>query len=115
MARSSAAIGDYDTAIEAMETAVSLQDNIAYTEPPYWYYPSKQTLASLVLQRGDAERAEALFLESLTSSPNNAWVLYGLSESYKNQGDKNGSKYARALFKDAWLGKKNPKLSLGQL
>jgi tetratricopeptide (TPR) repeat protein len=115
IARAAAADGAFETAIEAMEEAVALQDAIAYTEPPFWYYPAKQTLASMLLQAGNAERAEHLFLESLTASPNNAWVLYGLAESYKAQGDKNGAKYANALFKDAWLGEKKAKPTLAQL
>lgn len=115
IARAAAAEGAYDTAVEAMEEAVALQDALPYTEPPYWYYPSKQTLASMLLQAGKAERAEQLFLESLTESPNNAWVLYGLSEAYKAQGDKDAAKYAGALFKDAWLGGKKSGLSLSQL
>jgi len=115
IARAAASEDDFGTGVEAMEEAVALQEGLAYTEPPYWYYPAKQTLAAMVLQAGDSERAEQLFLESLTASPNNAWVLFGLSESYKAQGDKNGAKYARALFKDAWLGKRKAKLSLGQL
>ena len=113
--RAAAAEGALDTAIEAMEEVVALQEAIAYTEPPYWYYPSKQTLASMLLQAGKTERAEQLFLESLTESPNNAWVLFGLAEAYKAQGDKNGAKYANALFKDAWLGEKKAKLTLAQL
>ncbi len=115
IARVSAAEGKFDTAIEAMEEAVDLQEGLAYTEPPYWYYPSKQTLASMLLQAGKTERAEQMFLESLTYSPNNAWVLFGLSETYKAQGDKNGAKYANALFKDAWLGGKKVRPSLSQL
>lgn len=113
IARAAAAEEDFATAIEAMEEATALQETLIYMEPPYWYYPSKQTLASMLLQAGHAERAEALFLESLTESPNNAWVLYGLSETYKAQGDKNGAKYASALFRDAWLGgrKNTPTLS----
>jgi len=114
-ARAAAAENDFGTAIEAMEEATALQETLAYTEPPYWYYPSKQTLAAMLLRAGKAERAEQLFLESLTASPNNAWVLYGLSESYAAQGDKNGAKYAKALFKDAWLGERKEKLTLSQL
>lgn len=114
-ARAAAAAGSLETAIEAMEEAVALQDAIAYTEPPYWYYPAKQTLASLVLQNGEPARAEQLFLESLAASPNNAFVLYGLSEAYRQTGDRNGAKFADNLFKDAWLGAKKPKMSLSQL
>jgi tetratricopeptide (TPR) repeat protein len=113
--RAAAADGDLDTGIEAMEEATALQESLPYTEPPFWYYPSKQTLASMLLQAGQAERAEQLFLETLTASPNNAWVLYGLSEAYKAQGDKNAAKYASALFKDAWLGPKRAKPALSEL
>ncbi|MEE2690805.1 MAG: hypothetical protein VX640_04600 [Pseudomonadota bacterium] len=104
LAKAAQVDGDLDGAIEAMEEAVALQDALNYTEPPYWYYPAKQTLAALVLQSGDAERAEQLFLETLVESPNNGWALYGLSEAYKAQGDKNGAKYASGLFKQAWAG-----------
>ena len=104
IARASDAEGDLAGAIEAMEEAVALQDGLNYTEPPYWYYPARQTLAALVLKQGDAERAEALFLETLVESPNNGWALYGLSEAYRAQGDRSGAKYAAGLFKDAWAG-----------
>ena len=70
-ARAAAVEEDYDTAIEALSEAVAIQDDIAYTEPPYWYYPAKQTLAAMVLKNGDAERAEHLFLETLAELPNN--------------------------------------------
>lgn len=114
-ARVAAASGHFDTAIEAMEEAVMLQEGIPYTEPPFWYYPAKQTLAAILLQAGKTERAEQMFLESLTQSPNNAWVLYGLSETYKEQGDKNAAKYAGGLFKDAWMGGRRAKPTLAQL
>ncbi|MEO1137668.1 MAG: tetratricopeptide repeat protein, partial [Pseudomonadota bacterium] len=107
--------GDLATAIEAMEEAVAIQKELAYTEPPYWYYPSKKTLAAMVLQAGQTERAEQLFIETLSESPNNAWVLYGLAETYKQQGDKNAAKYATALFKDAWAGGKKARPSMAQL
>lgn len=114
-ARAAAAEGKMETAVEAMEEAVAIQDQIAYTEPPYWYYPAKQTLAAMLIEKGDTERGEQLFLEALTESPNNALVLFGLSEAYKRQGDKNGAKYAGKLFKDAWLGDKKARPTLSQL
>ena len=33
----------FDTAISAFERAASLQDELPYTEPPYWYYPVRQS------------------------------------------------------------------------
>ena len=110
IARTAAADGDLASAIEAMEEVVALQKALNYTEPPYWYYPAKQTLAALALKAGDAERAEQLFVESLSEIPNNGWAFYGLSEAYKAQGDKHAKKYAESLMKAAWLGKERPAL-----
>lgn len=91
-----------------MEDAVAEQKALNYTEPPYWYYPAKQTLAAMVLKVGDGERAEQLFVESLSEIPNNGWAFYGLSEAYKAQGDKSAKKYAEGLMKAAWIGKEKP-------
>lgn len=107
-ARAAAADGDLVSAIKAMEQAVAEQEALNYTEPPYWYYPAKQTLAAFVLRAGDAERAEQLFVESLSEVPNNGWTFYGLAESYRAQGDKNARKYAEGLMKSAWIGKGKP-------
>ncbi len=107
-ARAAAVDGDLSTAIEAMEEAVALQDGLNYTEPPYWYYPARQTLAAMVLRNGEAERAEQLFLEALTQTPNNGWAYFGLAEAYDAQGDKNARKFAQSLMKSSWLGKAKP-------
>lgn len=103
-ARAAAAAGDVDQAIKIMEEVVALQDALPYTEPAYWYYPARQTLAAFALRKGDTERAEQLFVEALAEAPNNARALYGLAESSRQAGDKAGAKYARALFRKAWMG-----------
>jgi hypothetical protein len=110
MARAAAAEGRMADAIASMEEAVALQESLNYTEPPYWYYPAKQTLAAMVLKNGDAERAEQLFIESLAEIPNNGWAYYGLAEAYGAQKDKAAKKYAVNLMKGAWLGKEKPTL-----
>lgn len=109
-ARAAAADGDLDAAIAAMEEVVALQESLNYTEPPYWYYPAKQTLAAMVLKSGDAERAEQLFIETLAELPNSGWTYFGLAEAYKAQGDKPAAKYAQGLMKAAWIGEEKPTL-----
>jgi tetratricopeptide (TPR) repeat protein len=110
LARASAAEGDLPKAIALMEEAVALQKGLNYTEPPYWYYPAKQTLAAMVLKNGDAERAEQLFVEALSEIPNNGWAYFGLAEAYGAQKEKAAKKYAVSLMKGAWLGKELPAL-----
>lgn len=111
-ARAASAEGDLRSAIAAMTEAVAHQESIAYQEPPYWYYPAKQTLAAMTLKSGNAERAEQLFMETLVESPNNGWAYFGLAEAFAAQNDKNGARLARSLFKRAWAGgKKAPTLN----
>ena len=97
---------DFGTAIEAFDEAAAIQSTLNYMEPPYWYYPVKQSLGAALLKAGENERAEQLFIETLAENPNNGWVLYGLSEAYSDRGDKNGAKYAKGLMKDVWAGDK---------
>lgn len=114
-ARIAAARGDLNMAISLMEQVVALQDALPYMEPPYWYYPAKQTLAAMVLASGDGERAEQLFMETLVYSPNNAYAYYGLAESYKAQGQRRAARYAKRLYKDAWLGGRRDKPKVERL
>ena len=45
-------------AIVRFERAAALQDALPYTEPPYWYYPMRQSLAAALLQAGRYDEAE---------------------------------------------------------
>src|SRR5262249_61609812 len=51
-ARIAQAQGDKNTAIQKFERAAALQDGLPYTEPPYWYYPVRQSLAVALMQAG---------------------------------------------------------------
>jgi len=115
IAKAAAAEQDFITALEAMEAAVALQDALPYTEPPYWYYPSRQTLAAIALQAGQTDRAEQLFIETLAVSPNNAYALAGLVEVYKVRKDKQAQRYAKDLLEKAWLGRPKDIPPLAQL
>ena len=77
----------YDAAAAAFAEAVKLQDNIAYTEPPYWYYPVRQSLGAALLLGGKANEAIQVFRETLLRVPNNGWALFGLASAYAADGD----------------------------
>src|SRR5437870_5922640 len=57
--------GNFTAAVERFEEAATLQDALAYTEPPYWYYPVRQSLAAALLQAGRLADAEREFLAAL--------------------------------------------------
>lgn len=95
---------DLKAVVKHFETAVALADTLAYSEPPYWYYPIRQSLGAAQLLAGDAASAEETFRASLVRAPNNGWALYGLTEVFKRRGDGASAKAAQQLLEKAWLG-----------
>ena len=59
------ASGDLDGAAKAYEDAIAIEDTLSYTEPPYWYYPVRQSLGSVRLRQGRLDDAEQAFRDSL--------------------------------------------------
>ncbi|MEL6257618.1 MAG: hypothetical protein AAFQ67_00985 [Pseudomonadota bacterium] len=99
-----AADGDLTAAIDRLDEASDVQEQLAYMEPTWWYYPTRQTLAAFLLEDGQVDRAEREFFKTLIKSPNNAYALFGLAESYKAQGNERSETHARHLFDEAWIG-----------
>jgi tetratricopeptide (TPR) repeat protein len=100
--------------ISHFQTAVALADGFAYSEPPYWYYPIRQSLGAALLLAGDLDNAERVLRESLVSSPNNGWALYGLMKVYEQRGDRANARAAKQLLDKAWMGNMRT-LSLARL
>jgi tetratricopeptide (TPR) repeat protein len=110
-ARIAQAEGDLDRAIAELETAVQIQDSLAYLEPPFWYYPVRQSLGAALLMAGRAADAEEVLRQSLVDAPNNGWALYGLMEAQKAQGDDAAAAVTEELFGKAWAGEAPPDLA----
>jgi len=104
MGRLADANGDLEGAAKAYDDAVFIEDSLAYMEPPYWYYPVRQSLAAVRLRQGKLDDAEKIFRESLARVRNNAWALAGLNETYRRKGDAAAEKATRQAFAKAWLG-----------
>ncbi|HXR58895.1 MAG TPA: tetratricopeptide repeat protein, partial [Burkholderiales bacterium] len=103
-ARMAQAKGDLDGALKELEPAAALQDKLPYMEPPYWYYPVRQTIGAVLALKGEHERAREAFGESLVRTPNNGWALYGLAQSYARQGKQREAKEVERRLGRAWLG-----------
>ena len=80
------AAGELDTAIEKFEHAVVVQDDLPYTEPPFWYYPTRHTLGRALLADGRPAEAEAVYRRDLEIYPHNGWAMFGLMQSLEQQG-----------------------------
>ncbi len=100
----------YDQAAEAFAAAAELQDSLAYTEPPYWYFPVRQSLGAALLMAEKTDEAIQVLRESLVRVPNNGWALYGLMKAYEAKGDLFAASHTRELFEKAWAGEAPPDL-----
>jgi tetratricopeptide (TPR) repeat protein len=96
--------GDANKAIERFEQAAGLQETLPYMEPPYWYYPVRQSLAVALMQAGRLDDAEGQFRRALARAPNNGWSYYGLAELYRTRGDAEAARKAEAELAKTWVG-----------
>jgi tetratricopeptide (TPR) repeat protein len=96
--------GNFKAAVEHFEEAAVIQDALPYTEPPYWYYPVRQSLAAALLQAGRLADAEDQFLRALKRAPANGWSYFGLSQLYKARGDAAAADRAEAELAKTWVG-----------
>jgi tetratricopeptide (TPR) repeat protein len=103
-ARIAQAQGDNERATEDFRAAVAIQDTLPYLEPPYWYYPVRQSLGAALLQAGKASEAEQAFRAALDEFPNNAWALYGLMAAQRAQGNDAGAAETQHRFQEVWEG-----------
>ena len=87
--------GNHTTAFDHLRNAVALEDNLPYDEPWGWMQPTRHALGALLLEQGEAEQAEAVYLSDLgfdpeviraRRHPENVWALHGLHESLIRQG-----------------------------
>jgi tetratricopeptide (TPR) repeat protein len=95
---------DFKLAAEQFETAAALQDALPYMEPPYWYYPVRQSLAAVLLQAGRLAEAEEQFQRALSRAPANGWSYYGLAQLYRARGDNAAAAKAEADLAKTWIG-----------
>jgi len=103
--------GDWAQARAEFEQAVALEDKLAYSEPPCWYYPVRQSLGAVLLAAGKLDEAETVFRQSLLRAANNGWALHGLAVTYQRLGRQNAAEAARDQFTRAWLGSAAPDLA----
>jgi tetratricopeptide (TPR) repeat protein len=104
LARVAQAKGDKGTAIAQFEQAAALQDALPYTEPPYWYYPIRQSLAAALLQAGRYAEAKQQFELALRRAPANGWSYFGLAQLHKARGDVAAARKAEAELAKTWIG-----------
>jgi tetratricopeptide (TPR) repeat protein len=77
---------DTAAAIRHFSHAVEVQDELPYTEPPFWYYPTRHSLGKALLAAGRPGDAEAVYRRNLENYPRNGWAMFGLIQALEAQG-----------------------------
>ena len=101
-ARIAGEAGEWSDAVPLLEQAVALQDALPYTEPPPWYFPTREALGNALLESGRHAEAEAVFRKELTKTPRNGWSLAGLVTSLEEQGRADDARAAEAERASVW-------------
>ena len=94
--------GNYEASIISLKKAVSLQDDLPYTEPPFWYYPTRQSLGRVLIEAGNFTEAEAVFRKDLEDYPRNGWSMFGLYKVLEIQGKTKEAKKYKDKFDVIW-------------
>ena len=102
--RWASANGRLGEAVRLYREAAGIEQKIPYMEPPYWYYPVHQSLGAALYRAGRYREAREAFETALAQSPNNGWVLFGLSASERALGRPVQAAAADAALKKAWSG-----------
>ena len=94
--------GKLDAAIEHFLQAVTAQDGLPYMEPPFWYYPTRQSLGMSLLKAGRYAEAEAVYRKDLEDYPRNGWSMFGLIQSLEAQDKVDEAETVRQVFDQVW-------------
>jgi tetratricopeptide (TPR) repeat protein len=96
--------GRFPAAITAFRAAVVLEDGIAYTEPPTWYYPMRHSLGKALLAANRPQEAAQVYEQDLARFPENGWSLRGLATALEAQRHFVAARIARERLARAWAG-----------
>jgi tetratricopeptide (TPR) repeat protein len=94
--------GRVDDAVASLREALTLEDGLAYNEPPVWHHPTRQVLGAVLLEAGRAKEAEQVYREDLARVRENGWSLFGLSRSLSVQGKDVEAAEVQRRYEKAW-------------
>ncbi|HEV7690676.1 MAG TPA: hypothetical protein VGO52_07640 [Hyphomonadaceae bacterium] len=93
---------DTKKAIASFEAAVAGQDALPYTEPPFWYYPTRQSLGAALIQAKRYADAQGVYEKDLKQYPHNGWSTFGLIQALDAQKKTAEADMHREHFKAMW-------------
>ena len=97
-----AAHGEIESALLHFETAIRMEDGLAYMEPPDWDDPVRLNLAAVLLEAKRPAEAEVVYWEDLRRHPENGWALHGLAQAFRAEGKNEEATQTEERFHRAW-------------
>ena len=94
--------GDADAAVAHLTKAVTLEDALIYQEPPDWYAPAREKLATALARARRWPEAETAYRGDLVRNRENGWSLSGLAAALDAQGKRNEAEDVRKRLEKAW-------------
>ena len=88
--------------VNELKAAVKAQDNLPYTEPPYWDFPTRGFLGAALLRAGKTDEAIGVYRDDLKEWPNNGWSLFGLARALEQAGRHREAKAVQGRFRASW-------------
>jgi tetratricopeptide (TPR) repeat protein len=92
----------YDAAVTALRDAVTLEDALPYSEPPFWPIPIRHYLGVALQKAGQIQEAESVYRDDLIKHPHNGWAEYGLMQSLRAQRKDREANEVEKQWKRAW-------------
>ena len=92
----------YDAAVTALREAVTLEDALPYSEPPFWPIPVRHYLGVALQKAGQIQEAESVYRDDLIKHPHNGWAEYGLMQSLRAQRKDREANEVEKQWKRAW-------------
>ena len=94
--------GNLDAAIAHYGHAVGYQDNLNYTEPPDWNQSMRLYQGAAMLDAGQAEEAEEVYMKDLQWNQQNGWSTFGLYQALEAQGKEQEAIVVKRQFESLW-------------
>lgn len=94
--------GREDEAFASLRTAVSLEDALAYDEPPGWMQPVRHALGALLLEAGRVAEAADTFRDDLEKHPSNGWAILGLEQAERLLGNTTRADALELELRQVW-------------
>jgi tetratricopeptide (TPR) repeat protein len=101
-ARIAMAEGRTEDELRDLQSAVGLEDKLAYDEPAEWFFPVRHVLGAELVRVGRPAEAEHVYRDNLERHPGDGWALFGLMQALKAEGRDADTGATEAEFRKAW-------------